>query len=223
MAGLIASEIMDEAALWLNDSAKTTFSYTVQIPWMKAAINSLSEDSTKNSLKLTKKIQASTVVNANTATITLPSDALIPVKLEERLNGSTFPFSDMHEYLELPAGIASKESLDEWAFQGTLLNSVPVIDIIAASTAREVRITYQRFIPYSGLTSSTDFTTDLGWNAKRVLSLLTAKLITMFVLKDDKRLKYLDGEYGKAIDAYVKLWVKEAQGTPIRKPKYRRF
>jgi hypothetical protein len=223
MAGLIASEVLDEAALWMNDSAKVTFTYAIMIPWMKAAINSLSEDSVKNSLKLTKKTNTLVTVAANAVSIPLPTDALIPVKLEERLSGSSFPYIDMHEYLELPAGITAKESLDEWAFQGTLANSVPIIDIIPATSDRQVRITYTRFIPYAGLASGTDLTADLPWNAKRVLSLLIAKFITMFVLKDDKRLKYLDSEYFKAVDAYIKLWVKEAQGTPVRKPKYRRF
>lgn len=223
MAGLLGSEIMDESALLLNDSAKVTFSYTAQTPWLKRAINDLSLELEANGIKLCKKIQATATVAANATTIPLPSDAVVAIRVEERLSGSSFPFNELSEVLALPAGLTASESIGFWAFEGTLLNSVPVLNILAPSTAREVRITYERFLPYVGVTSATDFSADLAWNAKIIISTKIAELITKFVLMNEKRYKFLKDELDRVTYRYEQIWTKNQQGSPVRKPHYKRF
>jgi hypothetical protein len=223
MAGLIASEIMDDAALLMNDSARVTWTYTVQVPWLKRAINALSDELAVSGIQLTRKVTSPVLsVATGAVTIPMPSDCIVPLNLYERLSGSSFPFIPLKELMFIPAGSSQTDSLGYWAYQGTLLNSVPVIDLLGATTNREVRVEYIRFLPYAGVVSGTDFTADIPWNAKRFLSAKTAEYITRFVLKDKVRGDELKIESGEAKYKIVQIWVKKQQGSPIRRPGFPR-
>jgi hypothetical protein len=220
--GLTSGQVMDEAALLLNDSAKTTFTYAVLAPWFKKAIDHLSDELAVNSIPLLKRFSTVTTVAISGTTIALPADTLIPVKLEERESGATTPYLDMVPVDDLPEGVSQAGSLNYWAFRGTLLNSVPVIDIIGSTTARQVRITYDRFLPQiPGSVGTEDYTTSLTWNTKRFLGAKTAEYVSRFVLKDDKRSKELREETGISMDRLIKIWIRKSPA--VRRRGYSRF
>lgn len=212
---------MDEAALLLNDSAKVTFTYLVQAGWLKRAINEFSDELAVNNIPLLTKIATVVPVVAGTTTIPLPADALIPILLEERASGSTNAFVQMSPVDTIPTGLTPEDSFGIWTFQGTLLNSVPVIDVPNANSTREVRVTYQKFLPYVGLDGTTDFSTSLTVTSKRFLSSKTAEFIARFVLQNDKRARELKDESAKSLYRIIQIWVKFRQTNPIRKSRYR--
>jgi len=218
---LTSAEVMDESALLLNDSAKITFTYLVQAAWLKRAINEFSDELAVNNIPLLTKIATVVPVVAGTTTVPLPADALLPILLEERTSGSLDAFVAMNPVESIPTGLTPEDSFGIWAFQGTLLNSVPVIDVPNASSSREVRVTYQKFLPYAGLDGTTDFSTSLTVTSKRFLSAKTAEFIARFVLQNDKRAKELKDESAKSLYRIIQIWVKYRQTNPIRKSRYR--
>lgn len=221
MPGLLSTSIMDDAALLLNDATRITFTYTVQTPWLKRAINELSDELAVNNIPLLEKVSIITpTIIGSTTTIPLPADALIPVMLEERAFGSSDAWIKMDEVGSINPNYTQETGFRVWAFQGSLLNSSPVIDVPNASTAREVRVTYRRFVSTVGVDSSTDFTTSLTWQCKRFVSAKIAELITRFVLKDNKRVVELKSECSVAIYRLVQIWTKKRQGRPIRKSSF---
>lgn len=217
---LTAAEIMDESALLLNDSAKITFTYTVQTGWLKRAINEFSDELAVNSIKLLNRIQVVAPVISTTTTIPLPTDCLIPIKLEERALGSSDDFTYMYEVDSISPNLSPQVSFRFWTFAGTLLNSVPVISVPNASTTREVRVTYERFLPYAGVDASTDFSTSLTINSKRFLASKTAEFITRFVLQNDKRATELKDESAKSLYRLIQIWVRKNQSIPIRRSRF---
>src|SRR3954463_16743375 len=107
---LTAAEIMDEAALLLNDSNKVTFTYTVLAPWLKRAVNEYSDELAVNNIKLLNKASVVIPTVAGTTTVPMPSDALLPIMLEERLAGSANSFSPMAPVDGLNTSITPEQS-----------------------------------------------------------------------------------------------------------------
>jgi len=221
MAGLLSTDIMNDAALLLNDFARITFTYTVQIPWLKKAIDAFSDELAVNSISfLEKRSVISPTISAGITTIPLPADALLPVHLEERAFGSSDAWIEMTEVNELNPNLTPETSFRVWAFQGTLLNSVPVIDVPNANSVREVRITYIRFLSTVGIDATTDFSTSLTFQSKRYISAKTAEYITRFVLQNEKRGNELKQESESARYRIIQIWTKKRQSQPIRKSRF---
>jgi len=222
MAGLLASEIMDEAALLLNDASRLTFTYTIQIPWLKRAINQFTDELAVNSIKLLNKtgVVVYPVVGATT-TIAMPPDCLIPTKLEERALGSSDAWIPMTEVGSISANSnIGQSSFLIWAFQGTLLNSVPVIDVPTITGLKEIRVTYERFLPYSGITSASDFTTALTIQSKGFLASKVAEFISRFVLANKQRADELKPESGMCLHKIVQVWTRNKQNKPVRHTRF---
>lgn len=223
MAGILGSDFMDEAALLLNDSAKVTWTYAIQVPWFRRALNEFIDDLVKNSITLiTSRITAApTVIAAGTTTVSLPANGMMPIKLQERLTGSSFPYVEMTPLNDLPQGVTAGDSLSVWAWQGDMLNSVPVIKFIGATTSRDILMTYYLYAAPT-VDNTTDFSTSLTFNTKRAISAKIAELINKFVLMNDKRARVLFDEYERARNDIIKIYVKIKQGNPVRKPRYSR-
>lgn len=218
---LTSGEVMDEAALLLNDAAKITFTYAVQAPWLRRAVNEYSDELAVNSIPLLRKISTTAPLLSGNASVPLPSDALLPIMLEERAYGSSEAFSGMTQLDTIPVNQTAGNSLDFWAFEGTLFNSVPVINTPGATSSREVRITYQKFLPYSGIVDgTTDFSTSIAANSKRFLASKVAELISRFVLQNVARGNELKSESGQSLYRIIQIWTKFRQRTPIRKGRY---
>lgn len=223
MAGLTANEVMDEIAVLLKDPNKVTWTYTTLPVWLKRAMNVLTDELAVNSIKLLDKSATSTVA-AGATTLTMPADSLLPEYVEERESGSSVEFSTMTEVDSIPGGaIPLTGPLSYWAFQGTLVDSVPVLNFYGSSTAREVRINYRRFLPYSDIASGLDMATRIPWNTKRFLSSKAAEFIARFILKDQKRMDEFKEESAESRDRLIRAWVRSMQSNPVRTRRYRRF
>lgn len=221
MAGLLSAEIMDDAALLLNDAAKLTFTYAVQTPWLKKAVKELSDELAVNNIPLLEKITVVTpIIVGSTTTIQLPVDCLVPNSLEERAAGSSDKWIRMDEVGNIDPNYTPANEFNIWAFQGTLLNSTPVIDVPNATSLREVRVNYTRFLSTVGLDSSTDFTSQLTWQCERFVSAKIAELITRFILQNTKRGTELSAECQKSIYRLIQIWTKKRQNRPVRKSGY---
>lgn len=219
MAGLLASEVMDESALLLLDAAKLTFTYTVQAPWLKKAINKFSDELALNSIKVPNPNTNTTVLTAAVG-MSLPSDCIYPTKLEERLSGSTDQFTEMFEVSLIPTGAVQTQTLGVWTFATTNADSIPSIQFLGATTDRQVRISYLRFLPYAGLTSATDLGAYVTWAAKGYLASKVAEYISIYVLQNAKRAQPLHDESEECLYKFIQIWTKQMQNLPTRKSRF---
>ena len=80
MPVLLASEVMDLSAAALNDVNKTRYTYDVQIPYLKLALQELQEIFELNSLSVTEKSSAAIPVNSGVTKIIFdsPSQPRLP-------------------------------------------------------------------------------------------------------------------------------------------------
>jgi hypothetical protein len=106
---LVASQVMAAAASLMNDTARTVYTYTVQIPYLRIAMNELQERYQLNAIPATQKSSVVIPVDAGETEITfnavgspaLPDDLIEPERLWER-NRNINPFVPMTKVEYLP-------------------------------------------------------------------------------------------------------------------------
>lgn len=170
----------------LNDAAGNLFTDGVLLPYLNAAYRKVQRElaNIQSSSSLTDNatlvvsavasVDPSVQVGVTDATAPpnqLPSDLLVPVKLWERLNGSTDNFLEMVDLTD-HGGLPSRPqgvSLDIWEWRADGLY------FIGATTDRQVRLRYQKAFP-----DLVDATSNvLIRNAQESLAYFTAAMAAM--------------------------------------------
>ena len=206
---LLASDVMDEAAaVYLNDAAKSRWPYTVLLPYLRSALGELQAHLESNDLPPLHEIAATITVLANATELTLPSDFVFPMYLEERAVGET-RFEPMAEISWEPD--ADRESkLNNWVFREGK------IQFLGATSTREVRLRYLRSL--SSVTASNSVI-EIA-NAKQFLAARTAALASTFGGSATAR----GGTAGAAAGEFLRLLIssltKRLQDRPVRRRRY---
>lgn len=111
---LLASEVMDLSAAALNDADRTTYTYDIQIPYLKMALQELQEIFQLNSLPITQQTSAVIALTAGDDSIQfnvinsprLPDNLIEPQRLWEQ-NRDSGPFMPMTRKEYIPHGLSS--------------------------------------------------------------------------------------------------------------------
>lgn len=106
---LLASDVMNGSASLLNDSARTVYTYSAQLPYLKLALQELREHFELNNIPVTENVSAvinmpagSTEINYNAVgQPALPDDFVEPLELWERAEGVD-PYTPMRRRDFLP-------------------------------------------------------------------------------------------------------------------------
>src|SRR5713226_6773728 len=120
---MLASVVMDRVAGLLNDTAKTLFTYVVQVPYLNVAIDELQESMQANNVPATNEVSSILVITTAMSDIggstgpALPSDLIEIQGAYERLTGSTEDFQVMSKVEFLPPFVVLTEALIYWAWQ----------------------------------------------------------------------------------------------------------
>lgn len=109
---LLAGTVMDGAASLMNDTARTTYTYTAQLPYLRIALQELQEYYQLHNIPVTEEVSAVIPLDAGdiqivyngVGTKTLPSDMVEPQQLWERAR-NTDPFIPMTKRDYLPHGL----------------------------------------------------------------------------------------------------------------------
>lgn len=206
----LASVIMDEAAGLLNDASKTVFTYDVQLPFLKSAWNKLQMKLQENGIPVMKEVSAVTDVAANATVITLPSDFLQPISIEERADGSTDSFEPTIEVDAIPQLDTQAEEILYWTWREETL------EINSPSTAREVKLTY-----WKSLNPCTSSSSNLNViNSTEYLANKTAALVARFSGENPTRADALDIEAAVFLSSLVNIEVKKLQSVAVRPRSY---
>lgn len=215
---LLASTVMDKSASLMNDTAKTVYTYTAQLPYLNMATDELEESFELNNVPVTN--QTSTVIEVDAGEVIIrpvgltapnyPSDLVEIQQLWERLQGSNDPFIPMTRYEFLPHVFDDilTNSLNYWIWQDQR------IKFIGANTDREVKLDYiKRLIP-SELTESSS----IGIiNARSFLYYRTAALCSQFIGENKTRADELNMFAVMALDRTLGISTKGRQAIVTRR------
>lgn len=219
---LTAGEVMDKSASLMNDTAKTVYTHTAQLPYLQMALDELQENFELHNIPITNKTSTAVTVNAGTIAINptdgpgvitapnYPTDLSEIQQLWERLVGSTDPYVPMgqREFLNHTLDDLPVESLMYWAYENQR------IVFIGATTNRQVRIDYIAKVFPDLITT----TTSLGIiNARSFLNYRTAALCSHFIGENPTRAEELNNFAQMALDRVIGIGVKGKQSIYTRR------
>jgi hypothetical protein len=211
---LTAGDIMDAAAVLLNDAVKTQYTYYVQIPYLNMAINELQEHMELNNVPITNEVTTAISVAVGVTAITSATNPAIPTNLieiqqiSERLDQSSEDYIPMTRREFLPPMVEQIDSLVWWVWQNQ------EIRFLGATTPRQLQINYiaSRMFPVS---TNADLFTII--NCKSFLSYRTAALCAKYIGKDDDTYNSMSGDIQSALDRFLGVSAKGRQAIATRR------
>lgn len=223
---LVASEVMDRAASLMNDTAKSVYTYLVQIPYLNMALDELQEEFELNNVPVTNQTPAEIVFPAGSTEIIpavtppVPGEIYYPTDLVEiqavweRLSGSSDPYIPVtrREFLlHVFDGIVLPELIYySWQDQK--------IKFTEASTDRDVKLDYIKDL-FVEVTDSDD---PIGIiNSQSYLSFKTAQFLAFFVGENKTRSDELQGLAAIALERNLGISSKGRQAITTRRRPFR--
>lgn len=211
---VLASDVMDQARVFLNETGAVKYTNTVLLPYLKIAGDELNTRLNENSIPTIKKADALQVIAPGTLTYTVPADFYEPIVIHERANGSALlsDFIPMTRVKDIPDE-AQTNDLRWWSFLGQ------TITFLGATSSRQLRLRYNFLIPTFGAASDTVTTL----NAKTFLSARVAALAAGFIDEDLSRAKILADYAEDQLNALINIGTKDLQAHPVRRMKFRAY
>lgn len=207
----IASDVMDGSRVFLNDVAASIFTNTALLPIVKMANEELEKVLIIIGAEVQRQRSVAIPVTALAAFVTLPTDFLLPISLQERQSGGNDnDWVDMTERDFEPVQ-TPLNTIDYWAFYNNKINIRP------CSVAREVLLKYDRQLAViTGNSSPEDFIL-----AKAYLERRTAELAARYIGMNESFANSLAiREVEPARLALETLFILNNQGTPSRRKRF---
>ncbi len=220
---ITTGNIMDTAASLMNDTAKTRFTYTVQLPYLNMALQELQEQFELNEIPVTATTTALMTVLAGIdhigfiaqGTLILPNDLIEPQQLWERTQGIN-PYIPMTKIDVLPRYL-----------EGTLIPEFMFytwesqeIRFFAASQNNDVKMDYTRSL-FAQMTRTDGSDVINVINAQTFLEFRTAALLAQFSDENPSRAQMLNGDAINAIDRALGIGTKGRQSIMTRRKPFR--
>lgn len=217
---ITAGNVMDKAAVLMNDAAKQEFTYTVQLPFLQMALQDLRKQLQLNNSPVTNHVSTVITIPAGTVSIgfggvapKLPDDLIEIQQLWESNTGTNqwIPITKVEflpHYLE---GATTNQFLC-WAW---LDNNIKLPE---ASADIDIKLDYIKDL----FTVITDENSVLRViNCDSYLQYHTAALLAEFVAEDKERAESLDGEAVNALDIMLGIDNKGRQQIATRRRPFR--
>lgn len=224
---LIASEVMDLAAASMNDVDRTNYTYEVQIPYLKMALQELQEIYELNNLQTAEDsstaIDIPAVVNGVPEVVAvkfnvinaprLPDNLIEPLRLFER-NTDTFPWVPMTRREFVPAeliGIQTNQFM-YWIWQRNELR------FLGSNQDNQIRIdgVYSLFPKY--VTENTEIPVI---NALNFLQFRVAGLMSELIENNQGRANVNNSNASLALDRISGITIKSKQNIVARRRPFR--
>src|SRR4030095_5786278 len=218
-----ASEVMDMAASLLNDTAKSTYTYAAQLPYLKIAANELKLEFQLNNIPVTNV--SSQIIPMDIGMIQInppdgappnyPGDLVEIQQVWERAQNSTDPWIEVfhREFLphfldDIPVNI-----FGYYVWQENRIKFCPA----GCTSAREIKIDFIND-PFRILDENTAIQII---NGKNFLGYRTAALCATFVQQNDERKEACGQGAQMAMDQVLGLGVKGRQDISTRRRPFR--
>jgi hypothetical protein len=218
---LLAGTVMDKAASLMNDTARSIYNYTVQVPYLQMALQELREHFELHSIPSTQLSSALINIPAGITEIIyngigvpkLPDAFVEPLELWERQAGID-PYIPMHRKDFLPHNI---EGIPTGAFIYFTWNNQK-IEFLVANRDNDIKIDYvqELFTPIVDETSLINVV-----NAATFLEYRTASLLAEFIERNLTSSNALGGYAMLGIDRATGIGVKSKQSIMTRRRPFR--
>lgn len=221
-ATLLAGTVMDLAASLMNDTAKTTYTYAAQVPYLNLALQELEEIFQLHNVPVTQNVSAIINMPAGATEIvydgvgvpTLPSDMVEPECLWERPEGID-PWIPMTAKAYLPhyleGVLISQFIYYTWQTQK--------IKVLPANRDNDIKIDYIRQL--FGTPVSNEFSIINVVNAKTFLEYRTAGLMCEFIERNLTSAKSNNDYAVLALERATGINVKGTQNIMTRRRPFR--
>ena len=227
-ADLVGANVMDISASLMNDSAKQTYTYAAQAPYLRIALQELRELFELSNIPVTQQVTAPVMtLNAGVTTIVygaagtpaapkLPDDLVEPAQLWERAFGID-PYVPMTKRDYLPhqlEGVQSSQFI-YYVWQGQSIQVLP------ATQKNDIKMDYiKQLFPDAGAT--VDQTTIINVvNAQTFLEYRTASLCAEFIERNEPSAQALGAYALLALDRALGIGVKGKQNIFTRRRPFR--
>jgi len=218
---ITSGQVMDMSASLLNDTARTVYTYTAQVPYLNMAYRELGELLELNNVPVTNSTSAVIPIIANGDNIggddtpdaahpALPTGLVEIQQLWQRPTGTSVPFIPITRYDFLPHFWNGVENtvIVAWSWEEQIINFVPSV------TPTDVKMDYIK----TAITTITDEEDDiLIINAFNYLGFKTAALCARYIGENPTRADTLDGEAGLSFDRLLGTSTKGRQAITTRR------
>lgn len=226
-ADLVGANVMDVSASLLNDTAKSTYTYAAQSPYLRLALQELREYFELNNIPVTQEVSAVITLNAGVTAIIynaagtpsnpkLPDDMVEPAQLWERQAGID-PWVPMTKKDYLPHDL---EGIETNQFIYYVWQSQE-IRVLPANQQNDIKIDYIRqMFPDAGATI--DENTQINViNCQTFLEYRTASLCAEFIERNLTSSNGLNNYAVLALDRATGIGVKGKQNIMTRRRPFR--
>jgi len=209
-----AGSVMDRSASLLNDTAKSSFTYAAQVPYLNMAIDDLLEEMESNNVPSTNEVSSIFVITTAMTDIGGPTGPALPPDLVEiqgvyeRSSGLSEDFRLMSKVDFLPPFAQLVSDLIYWSWQNQ------EVRFLGATSVRDVRINYIGAI-FSQIKDQNDVINVI--NARSYLSYRTAALCAEFIGENKTRADSLNGDAERALYKFLNLNTKGRQSIATRR------
>lgn len=220
-ATLTSGTVMDKAASLNNDTAKSNYTYTVQIPFLNMALQELQEIFELNNVPVTDTVSAALDVVAGIdhisftaqGSLVLPDDFIEPKQLWEREHGID-PYVPMTRVDNLPRYLEGQE-INQFVYY---VWQEQEIRFFPANQDNDILMDYTRDL-FSAVTDENAALNII--NGASFLEYKTAALLSRYIGMDKPRADMLDGEALLALDRAAGIGTKGRQSIMIRRRPFR--
>jgi hypothetical protein len=214
-ADLLGGNVMDISASLMNDTAKSTYTYAAQSPYLRIALQELREIFELNNIPVTQQVTAPIItLNAGVTTIVfgaagtaaapkLPDDFVEPAQLWERTTGID-PYVPMTKRDYLPHNMegVQRGNFIYYVWQGQSIQVLP------ANQVNDIKMDYiKQLFPDAGATVDQGTIINVI-NAQTFLQYRTASLCAEFIERNETS--------AQALGAYALLALERALGIGIK-------
>jgi hypothetical protein len=213
-APILASDVMDRAAALLNDVALSIYTYVVQLPYLKMAVDDLQLQVEANNISISNDVSAAINVLTGVTKLTYsstppyPADLVSIQQIFERDDATTMDWQEMKRVDFLPEITKQSNFLTWWTWQDQ------EIRFLGATADREVKIHYTS-ASIANVTSASS--SIYVYNAIAPLAFKTAALCARFIGENPTRADSLQVEANTAYEYFLSILVKESQAMPSRR------
>lgn len=210
----LASDVMNSARIFLNDTGAVLYTNTVLVPYVAKANEILETLLVSYGISVQRVKTSAITVTASPTTesnLTLPSDFLLPIDIYERPVNGTLPDYTQVIEKDWEPNIVPVNVLNYYAFRNNKIYFPP------CTVDREVQLRYERQLAViSGENSPEDFVL-----SKNYLSAKTAELAARYIgmngtHADDIQVR----EVATAEYMLMQIYVQNGQALPKRRKRF---
>lgn len=221
-----AGVIMNQAAVLMNDAARSIYTYTIQIPYLNIALQELQEIFELNNIPVTDTVTSSPItvptgttaigfapVPANPNVPYLPVDFIEPKVVWERQTGVD-PYVPMTRLDFLPRYMEGVE-IPQFLY---FVWQNQEIRVLPANQSNQLKLDYIRSL-FPTFVNEDDIVVVV--NATTFLEFRTAALLAEFIAENPSRAQSLNADARGAIDRSLGIGTKGRQAINIRHRPFR--